>query len=507
MDHIYEELKAALFSTWHRRWLALAVAWGVCVVGWAVVAMMPNYFESHGRIYVQLYDPIAQQMGLGGDDRQHDIERVRDTLTSAVHLAKVIHQTRLGDGITSQRQLDNAVAALAKNVRVSNQQDNLFEISATAGSLALSDRENAALARDIVEKMIDIFHAENTVGKAGEVADAGHFVDQQLAQRSQELATAEQRRAQFDAAHPELAQGGVSLVQQLEQVRNEQRALDSDIAAAQSSLAAINGQIAATPQSLSGATTGARAALAQAEAQFAALRARGLTDDHPDIIALRNEITALRAQAVGEASSGVSAGVPNPAYAGLIAERADHQANLQALLARRTALQADAGHMAALQNANPALVAEAQSISRDYDVLKQQYDKLLQDREDLRLKGQVENAHDSVKFQVIDPPTLPRAPAAPNRQLLLIMVLVVGLAAGVGVAFAVGEFRATFATTAKLARGTGLAVLGAISLVPSAATQRARTREIKAFLAAAGALGGVFLLLMASEYLQRSTLS
>jgi len=30
MNNIYDDLRAALYSIWHRRWLALAVAWGVC---------------------------------------------------------------------------------------------------------------------------------------------------------------------------------------------------------------------------------------------------------------------------------------------------------------------------------------------------------------------------------------------------------------------------------------------------------------------------------------------
>jgi hypothetical protein len=42
MNSIYDEVLAALHSIWHRRWLALAVAWGVCVLGWLAVAMVPN---------------------------------------------------------------------------------------------------------------------------------------------------------------------------------------------------------------------------------------------------------------------------------------------------------------------------------------------------------------------------------------------------------------------------------------------------------------------------------
>ncbi len=68
----------------------------------------------------------------------------------------------------------------------------------------------------------------------------------------------------------------------------------------------------------------------------------------------------------------------------------------------------------ASQSLEPGVAGEAQRISRDYDVLRKQYDKLLQDREELRLRGQVETERNAVKFEVIDPPTTPRAPAAPE---------------------------------------------------------------------------------------------
>jgi hypothetical protein len=81
----------------------------------------------------------------------------------------------------------------------------------------------------------------------------------------------------------------------------------------------------------------------------------------------------------------------------------------------------------------------------------------------LKLQGSVEFSHDTNKFQVIDPPTSPRSPSAPNRPVLLFVVLLVGAAAGVGIGYAAGELRSSFGTTGKLERATGLPVLGAIT--------------------------------------------
>ena len=59
MNAIVEELRAALWSVWNRRWLALAVAWAICLAGWLAVALFPNTYESRARIFVQLDDVLA----------------------------------------------------------------------------------------------------------------------------------------------------------------------------------------------------------------------------------------------------------------------------------------------------------------------------------------------------------------------------------------------------------------------------------------------------------------
>ena len=493
MNSLYDQLLTALHSIWQRRWLALAVAWGVCLLGWLFVAGVPNTYESRARIFVQLDDPLAEQVGIGVGDRKRDIERIRQTLTSATNLEKVVRSTRIGDFVQTPKQMESTVLGLGKAIKIVSERDNLFEITAVSSNGSLSDAENAKLAQDIVQKMIDIFREENIAGNRGEMAETLEFVTQQLSQREKELEAAEQRRLVFEAAHPEMAQGGAKSQQRLEASRTQLRSIEGDIAAAESAMAAVRGQLAGTPRTVAGAGGGsARAALAQATSDLAGMRARGLTENHPDVIALKNQISMLKVAAQNERDDG-SVGIPNPAYASLQSILADREASLRALEARKATLQADIASLTAEQIDNPEVAAEAQRISRDYDVLRQQYDKLLRDREELRLRGEVKT----------DPPTTPRQPIAPNRPVLLAAVLVLGIGAGVGVAFALGHLRSVFATTGGLERATGLPVLGSISLNFTDAARSLERRRLAMFLGGTAALGGVFVLLLLMEFVQR----
>ena len=136
-------------------------------------------------------------------------------------------------------------------------------------------------------------------------------------------------------------------------------------------------------------------------------------------------------------------------------------------------------------------------------MLREQYDKLLKDREELRLRGQVETERSAIKFEVVDPPSTPRVPSAPPRPLLLVGVLFVGVCAGCGAAFLQGRMRSTFATAAKLESTFDLPVIGTISLTVTDAARALQAKRRKLFLAAAGGLGGLFIVLLAAEFVQR----
>ena len=64
MNVIIEEARAALWAVWNRRWLALGVAWGVCLLGWLAIALIPNSYESKARMFVQLDDMLAEDIRL-----------------------------------------------------------------------------------------------------------------------------------------------------------------------------------------------------------------------------------------------------------------------------------------------------------------------------------------------------------------------------------------------------------------------------------------------------------
>jgi polysaccharide chain length determinant protein (PEP-CTERM system associated) len=512
MNGLYDEFRVAVHSVWNRRWLALAVAWSICLLGWLVVALIPNSYQSKARVFVEMQSILSDKVGIESRDRKRNMDRVQETLASTINLEKVVRGTDLNLSVASDRELAGKVEMLRKSIEIKSEKDNLFEITANASVGNLSDAENAVLSREIVQKMIDIFVEENLSGDRDETSQTLKFLDAQLASREKDLQEAEQKRVQFETENLGLLPGVGSISQRIEASRAELSQIESQLASASSSLAALNGQLAGTPPTIAtpgfgGASSGggARGQLAQAQGQLASARARGWTDSHPDIIAMKSQIAALRAQVAAQPNDSGSSSyrTPNPAYSSLQSMRAERQASVAALQARKNAIQTDMAQLSSKQSLEPGVAAEMARINRDYDVLKNQYDKMLQDREQIKLRGQVESETDSVKFKVIDPPSSPRSPAAPNRPLLLAMVLFVGIGGGVGAAFAMGQLQTSYPTSAKLEKASGLPVIGSVSQILTSSQRVIRQKKMRLFYSAGGALFGVFALLMVVEFIQR----
>jgi hypothetical protein len=86
---------------------------------------------------------------------------------------------------------------------------------------------------------------------------------------------------------------------------------------------------------------------------------------------------------------------------------------------------------------------------------------------------------------------------------MLAGVLLAGLGAGFGAAFALGHLRGTFATTADLERALGLPVLGAVTLALTTAAVAEQRRQLKWFGGGLAGLVVLLLALLALEFMKR----
>ena len=84
MDDIKRQILFHLVMLWRRRWLALGIAWPICLVGWVVVALLPSKYVATARVYVDtetLLSPLLKGMAVDVDMNQQ-VEVMQRTLLS-----------------------------------------------------------------------------------------------------------------------------------------------------------------------------------------------------------------------------------------------------------------------------------------------------------------------------------------------------------------------------------------------------------------------------------------
>ncbi len=315
--------------------------------------------------------------------------------------------------------------------------------------------------------------------------NARRFLERQIQSYEQQLRAAEKRRADFRARYLEILPADNNPnVPALEGARQAAQALEGKLQDALIARDALQQEVDNTPPMLvveTGSLNGpsgqpVKTKLQDAEDQLRLLLLRD-TEAHPDVIAQRKLIESLKKAPpedaapnpakdakAGDAGNTLKRSVPNQVYDQLKVKLIEADTQVVSLQRQRDEAVRNKERLEKIQREQPGLIAEYQNMDRDYSVLRRNYEELLGRLQSANIAQAADTQADKVKLQIIDPPEIPRLPAAPNRTLLVTGVLLGGMATGLGITVLFGQLDRSFSTVDDL-RGLGLPVLGGISVL------------------------------------------
>jgi polysaccharide chain length determinant protein (PEP-CTERM system associated) len=470
---------------WRRRWWAMLAAWLVCITGWITVAMLPNQYEANARVFIDadaFLTPLLRGIAVESS-LQDELDLLQHMLLSRPNLERIIAKTDLQLQATTPYETERLVENLALRIKVVAQTRNIF-------SITLRD-PNRQLASDVVQAMLASF-IENRAGDNREQIDrATTFIDGQIALYEQQLRTAEQKRAAFRKKYIDLLPGDGGGSNRLEQARSDVQSLTGRLEDARTRRGLIAGQLAITPATLGaegdGYRGGGNAELRAAEDRLHELR-QVYTEAYPEVISQERLVAQLRKSGGDGDGGGRSRVVPNPVYQAFRLQLVQTEAEIASLQRQVQDARAERDRLEKIARGVPELEAQYTNLNRDYDVVRKNYDELVSRREGMRISDAAQKKTSNIKLVILDPPTVPRVPVAPDRGLLAIGVLVLGLGAGGGLIAAMLALDQSFHTVVDL-RTLGLPVIGSVSLAALQPTIMDRIKQ-------AGAYGGAFALLL-----------
>jgi polysaccharide chain length determinant protein (PEP-CTERM system associated) len=502
---------------WRQKWLAIGVAWLVCMVGWIAVAFMPTKYESSARVYLNA-DPLLTPLlhGLAADTNPtRHLDFLQRTLLSRPNLDQLVRMTDLDTSATTAEQRDALYQQLAASVDIRPITQNLMTIS-------YRDHD-PQVAKNVVQSLLTIF-AEKTAGSSrSEMDSAQRFLDEEIASYRDQLRAAEKRRADLARQYPDIVAdrdpdaptdtGNTG--SRLDQARTAVVKAKDDLADATTKRDSLTKQLGSIPSMLTVdrapqvVVTGGRLnpdaeRLQQLRTQLDSLRLK-YTDQHPDVIATREAIAETEGEmkhsgsgsgAVGDGSGRGQGQIANAVYDQLKVKLVDAEGNVASAQRHLTAAEGDESRIERISQSVPGVVSQAQDLDRDYSVLKKNYQELVSRRQAAQIADNANTKTENIQFRIVDPPQQPLFPVAPDRPMLLSVVLLFGLGAGLAAPIAMAQLDRSFATITQL-RSLGIPILGSVTRLTLSAAKRREAIQLVGVCASAFVLIAVYGTLLA----------
>jgi len=483
MSPIIEQVLDEVRGAWRFRWLALGVAWAVCLLGWVAVFAMPDMYQASARVFVDTRTalrPLLQGLAVESDvDSQ--LNMVRQAMLGRPQLERVARETELDPTAITPQQRAAMIDRLRSRIVI---QGGAQGRDASGGLFVITYQDhNRDKSLQVVDKLLNTFVEDTLGGKREGSETAQRFLRAQIADYERRLSEAEARLADFKKRNVGLMPGEQGdyfsrLQGEMDAVRKAQAALGVATSrrdelqrqlSGESPFVAGAGITAAAARAGSGGDTASRIQETQARLEDLLLR---FTDKHPDVVATRETLEQLKARhreeiaalQRGDPSVAASAGASaNPVYQSIHLSLNQTEVEIAALRGELADGQRKVAQLRQMVDTVPEVEAEFARLNRDYDVNRAQYTALVDRLEKAKLSEQAEETG-VVRFEVIDPPAAGFRPVAPNRPRLLAMVLVAALGAGGGLAYLLHQMRPVFTNVRVLNEVTGLPVLGAVSM-------------------------------------------
>ncbi|SDY22745.1 XrtA system polysaccharide chain length determinant [Nitrosomonas halophila] len=489
MDELIAQLLIYIKGVWKYRWVSVAVAWFVAILGWLFVYQMPDNYQASARIYVDtqsILRPLMAGMTVAPNPEQQ-VNIMSRTLISRPNVERIIRMVDLDLKVTSDSAKDRLVTSLMKDIKLaSTGRDNIFTIA--------YDDKDPGLAKDIVQALLTIFVEGGLEGKRQDSTSALRFIDQQIAAYEEKLVAAEAALTAFKQKNLGLLPGQGDYYTQLVASMEELEKAKLALVEAEQARDAVKRQITGdepvllleaseiSPQSIVNPEIDSRIQALSTNLDNLMLN---FTDQHPDVVATKRLISQLEERKIEEAKLAGTAHMQGKSYDPMMQQLnialTEAEALVASMKARVAEYESRYERLKSMSAMVPAVEVEMQQLNRDYNVNKANYEKLLERRASAEISGEMTSTTGLMSFRIIDPPTVPDMPSGPDRSKFFTIVFLGALLVGVGMAFIISQIRPTFHSQGSLREITGLPILGTIPMIWTEQEKKKRKGRLFAF--------------------------
>lgn len=484
-----------------RRWYIVIPFVLSIILAFAVYKFLPKVYKATTLILVQSQKiPESYVHSTLTEPVSDRLNTISQEILSRTRLEKVISEFNLYQDMLKKFRLEEIVVVMRNKIEVMVQRPNAFSIS-------FEGKEPSTVMK-VTNKLASLFIEENLRYRESRAEGTSEFISKELQTMEGKLKKKENELRRYKERNmgqlPEQIEANLKI---LERLQEQYKTTSENLRAAEDRMVLIQNQIEqymdrhslreTSSKSLSGQRGSAKKEDIYIEPMSEdplMVQLNGLkkelnnaqskyTGSHPDVVDLERRIASLEAKMTerlkkqaellghqeGAAAEGNLSG-PSPEL-DATTQRLVTQYNEKF---RETRLEAQRLKEEVINlkqqvvmyqkriEETPKREQEMLHISRDYDLLRTNYQSLLDKKIQAQMAENLERKQQGEQFKILDPARLPEKPFKPNRNAILFMGALAGLAMGLGLAWFRESMDRSFYELSDLETYLGLPVLASI---------------------------------------------
>ncbi|MBX9604810.1 MAG: lipopolysaccharide biosynthesis protein [Gammaproteobacteria bacterium] len=512
---------------------------------------LPSVYTSRAVILIEQQEipqDLVRSMVTSFADQR--IQVISQRVLTNSNLSSIIEKYDLYTNDRGSKPLETVIETMREDIAVTPISADVVDpkqgraVQATIAFDLSYQSERAETAQRVANELVSLFLNENLRQRQETSTQTVNFLAEESEKLGRQVSEVEQKLATFKERNydqlPEMQSINIEMRNRMEA---DVRQLDTQISSLEQQRVYLESELAQQqPNSLLYSASGERVLSAAdrlkvAESDFAQLSAR-YGPNHPDVVARRKEIEALRSEVAGSgdgselairlkdaraslaaarekysadhpdikriareisnleeqlARANTAAPAPvlnvlpdNPAYIQLKARLEATDSDIRSWRAQRADLRARISGLEAGQSRAPEVEREYRKLMRDYEVAQSKYQEVLAKRQEAELSSNLESEKQGERFTLIEPPVVPQKPSKPNRVAIGALGSVLAFVGGIGSGALVEMLDHRIYGRAAIQRLLGVPPLAVVPNIKSDASLR--KRRLNWMLAIAGAI-------------------
>jgi succinoglycan biosynthesis transport protein ExoP len=482
-----------------RKWWVIVPFIAIAVGVFAVSSRLPRFYTSETLILVDPQKvPENYVKATVSSDLSDRLQTISQEILSRTRLQKIIDQFGLYRDQRGTAQED-IIAMMRKDITVEVQNDGEQNPNRDHGAIAFKITYLARdphMAQDVTRQLASLFIEENERVRAQQAEGTDEFISSELEKARVTLQQQEEKVKAFKSVHlgslPEQEQSNLAV---LGQYQGLLQANSDAISRAQQQRTYLQSMMEALKKKqLPSQKSPTEQALEQKRAELLEAQQK-YTNDHPDVIGLKTQVSVLEEQVKNSSAGGAAQG-DGVEFAQLRGQINTLDMEIKNRNARLAEIEGKIRSLQGRVDMLPSVEQQFADLTRDYETSKNNYQSLLEKKNSSGMAAEMERRAKGEQFRILDPATLPQRATKPDMLQINLFGVLGGLAFGCGLGFLMEMRDSSMHADRDAAYYLNVPVLGSLPLIATkesiAAERRRKWMTASACAAAMVAIAVLF---------------